>query len=100
MQVQTKPRYRVGSDGSNARLIDAPVPARHSAGYMRQTNHQPFFWDWNPVLRDQKWDVRQSYIQAASRTIDMLHNSGWIAGAVEKAISSMIGTGLRLAAKP
>lgn len=99
MQVETKPR-------PNEQLTlplggGAPAPGRKvGAGYMRQDTHQPFFFSWNPVLRDQKWDVRRSYIQAAARTIDMLHNSGWIAGAVEKAISSMIGTGLRLAAKP
>ncbi|WP_454626933.1 phage portal protein [Bradyrhizobium cenepequi] len=100
MQAQTKPRYRIGSDGSNARMVDVPAGRSVSAGYMRTDNHQPFFFSWNPVLRDQKWDVRSAYVQAAARTIDMLHNSGWIAGAVEKAISSMIGTGLRLAAKP
>lgn len=100
MQVQSKPRYRIGSDGSNARMVDVPTGRGVSAGYMRTDNHQPFFYSWNPVLRDQRWDVRQSYIQAAARTIDMLHNSGWIAGAVEKATASMIGTGLRLAAKP
>lgn len=101
MQAQTKPRYRIGSDGSNARLVEMMPALKPGIGshYMR-SQHQPFFFDWNPVLRDQKWDVRSAYVKAAARTIDMLHNSGWIAGAVEKSIAAMIGTGLRLAAKP
>lgn len=98
MQVQTKPRP---TEQLTLPLGGGPAPGRKvGAGYMRQDTHQPFFWSWNPVLRDQKWDVRQAYVQAAARTIDMLHNSGWIAGAVEKSIAVMIGTGLRLAAKP
>jgi lambda family phage portal protein len=62
--------------------------------------HSPFFYNWTPALRDQRDDVRQGYWYAAARTIDTLHNSGWLAGAVDQAIVNMIGDGLRLAAKP
>jgi lambda family phage portal protein len=62
--------------------------------------HSPFFYSWTPALRDQREDVRQGYWNAAARTIDTLHNSGWLAGAVDQAIVNMIGDGLRLAAKP
>src|SRR5690606_24053395 len=34
------------------------------------------------------------------RAIDTLHNSGWIAGAVDQAVVSTIGVALRLAARP
>jgi lambda family phage portal protein len=60
----------------------------------------PFFFNWNPALRDQRDEVRVSYVEAAARAIDAMHNSGWIAGAVDQSISSTIGTGLRLAARP
>jgi lambda family phage portal protein len=101
MQVVSKPRFRIGSDGSNMRPVEGLPAGRGQAGsfYMRQENN-PFFYSWNPPLRDQREDVRAGYYRAAARTVDTLHNSGWIAGAVEQSIASMIGTGLRLAAKP
>lgn len=100
MQVYTKPRYRVGSDGSNLRPVEA-LPTRPGVGanYMR-ADHSPFFLQWNPALRDQREDVRAAYVQAVARTIDMMHNSGWLAGACDQACASTVGTGLRLAAKP
>ena len=70
-----------------------------SAGYM-QNERNPFFFSWRPALRDQREDVRAAYLQAASRAIDTIHNSGWISGAINQAIASTMGSGLRLAAKP
>src|SRR6266403_4252144 len=99
MQVQTKPRVRIGSDGSNARMVDPAGGKSVGANYMR-TDHSPFFFSWTPVLRDQRQDVQQGYVFAAARTIDMMHNSGWLAGAVDQAKASTVGNGLRLAAKP
>jgi lambda family phage portal protein len=96
MQVLTKPRFRIGSDGSNLREVGR---GRVGANYMR-TDHSPFFLTWNPILRDQRYEVQAAYIQAAARTIDMMHNSGWLAGAFDQAVASTVGTGLRLAAKP
>jgi lambda family phage portal protein len=99
--MQTKPRYRIGSDGSKARLVEYMPVGRPKVGsfYMRE-QHSPFFYSWTPALRDQRDDVRQGYWYAAARTIDTLHNSGWLAGAVDQAVVNMIGDGLRLAAKP
>lgn len=96
MQVQTKPRFRIGSDGSNLRLAPGK---KVGSNYMR-TDHSPFFYSWNPVLRDQRDDVSQGYVRAAARTIDMMHNSGWLSGAIDQAKASTVGVGLRLAAKP
>lgn len=99
MQVHTKPRFRIGSDGSNLREVG--VGGRSvGANYMR-VDHSPFFVQWNPALRDQRDDVSAAYTRAAARTIDMMHNSGWLAGAFDQAIASTVGgSGLRLAAKP
>lgn len=102
MQARSKPRFRIGSDGSNPRLMPEYVPVgrpRVGSYYMRE-QHNPFFFSWNPVLRDQRDDVRNAYWRAAARTIDVMHNSGWLSGAVDQAIVNMIGDGLRLAAKP
>lgn len=73
-----------------------PTP---TAQYMRG-ERSPVFFDWFPVLRDQREDVRAAYWRSAARVIDSIQNSGWLAGAVRKSIAATIGTGLRLAAKP
>ncbi|WP_315768228.1 phage portal protein [Bradyrhizobium sp. SZCCHNR2012] len=103
MQAQPKPRYRIGSDGSNARLVPGALPpagvGKPGSFYMRE-QHSPFFHSWTPALRDQREDVRAGYWSAAARAIDTLHNSGWLAGGIEQACVNMIGDGLRLAAKP
>lgn len=96
--MAAKPRYRIGSDGTNVRLV-APDRPQSSSRFMRG-EHSPFFFNWTPALRDSREDVRASYIRAAARAIDSIHNSGWLAGAVNQSIGSMVGTGLRLAAKP
>ena len=97
--MPTKPRVRVGTDGTlRGAVVDGEVH-RPKSSYMRG-NASPFFFNWNPALREQRDDVRVAYMEAAARTIDMMHNSGWLAGAVDQSISSTIGTGLRLAARP
>lgn len=77
----------------------ATMRARPTAAYMRNERHA-LFENWYPILRDPREDVRAAYWRSAARTIDMLHNSGWIAGVVNKGCASIMGTGLRLASKP
>lgn len=67
--------------------------------YMNGGNSS-FFLGWNPVLRDTRNDVASAYTAAAARAIDTLHNSGFLAGAVQQAIGAIMGTGLKLASKP
>ncbi|WP_283804981.1 phage portal protein [Afipia carboxidovorans] len=98
----TKPRLRVNTRGAvvGTYVEGELVRPSHQSGYMRG-NASPFFFDWNPALRDQRDDVFVSYQQAAARAIDAIHNSGWISGAVEQAVSATVGAGgLRLAARP
>lgn len=94
----TKPRYRIGTDGSNPRLI-APAAPRPGAAYMRG-EQSSFFFGWRPTLRDPRDDVRAAWVNAAARAIDTLHNSGWIAGGVEQAVAMTVGPGLKLNAVP
>lgn len=109
--VASKPRVRVGTDGSfrgYAPQLPALSPGRPQVGaaYMQGGSHydgassSPFFFGWTPALRESREDVRQAYLRAAARVVDAIHNSGWLAGMVRKAIASSIGTGLMLAAKP
>src|SRR3954470_14559636 len=72
---------------------------RPQAAFMRNDT-SPFLASWQPALREASDDVRQGYVRAAARTIDMVQNSGWIAGAVDQSVAYTIGAGLRLASKP
>ena len=64
------------------------------------TTRRPILASWQPALREASQDVRQSYTRAAARVVDMVQNSGWIAGAVDQSLGYTVGTGLRLASKP
>ena len=68
--------------------------------YMRGGQGSPFMFGWRPMLRDAREDVMRSWMEATSRTIDALHNSGTLAGGVDQAVANVVGTGLRLNATP
>lgn len=80
-----------------AALVSRPMNA--AAGYMRG-GVSMFFNRWKPALRDPRDDVRQAWTMATARATDVIQNSGWIAGGVQQAVASMVGSGLRLSAKP
>jgi len=92
--------------GNTLPAVASPSKPGVSASYMNGSAHfqgaqvSPFFFGWTPALRDSKYDVQQGYIRAASRVIDAIHNSGWLAGMVRQAIASCVGSGLSLASKP
>lgn len=79
--------------------VGAPTIRERAASYMRG-EASPFFVGWRPTLRDARDDVLYGYTSAAARAIDTAQNSGWIAGGVEQSISTTIGAGLRLNARP
>lgn len=98
--MQAKPRFRIGSDGTNLRPVGLPaLTGKVSSEFMRG-GQSPFFFGWNPALRDTREDVRAAYTTAAARAIDTLQNSGWLAGAVRQSVASTVGVALRLASKP
>lgn len=98
MATKKAVRKQVAKVAKTSRVADVKRPAVNSR-YM-QGGANPFFHSWNPSLREQADDVRQSYIAAAARAIDTIQNSGWIAGAIDQCIAMVIGTGLRLSVKP
>ena len=59
-----------------------------------------FMFNWRPALRDSREDVGQALRLAAARTIDAMHNSGWLAGTVDAAVAATVGNELMLNAKP
>ncbi|MGQ2906731.1 MAG: phage portal protein [Aliihoeflea sp.] len=52
------------------------------------------------VTRDAKIDVWQAAERASALAIDFMHNSGWIAGAVDQIMADTIGAELKLNAQP
>ena len=73
--------------------------ARPQSAFMRG-EQSPVFAGWRPVLRDASEEVQFSWTAAASRAIDAIHNSGWLAGAVDQSVALINGTTLNLVAKP
>lgn len=92
-------RSAAAPDKASAAVADATAKPRPTGQYMRG-EHSPFFFAWNPSLRQNRDDVLEGYMRAAARTIDAMHNSGWIAGGVDQACASIMGNGLRIAATP
>lgn len=92
----SKPRIRVPAGRAE---VGGQDQLRARAAYMRG-NRSPFFFNWNPALREAREDVNLAYVDAAARAIDGIQNSGWLSGAIDQSIASTIGTGLRLAARP
>lgn len=69
------------------------------AGFMRDGRSMTFA-NWLPGLRSSRDDVASAWDKAAARTIDLWQNNGWVAGMIDQATANVVGTGLRLRAKP
>lgn len=83
------------------RRPQGPMPTpRPSSAYLRDLPQNALLSMPLATLRDAAEDVRLAWGQAAARTMEALHNNGWIAGAVEKSTAAMIGDGLRPNLKP
>lgn len=89
--------------GSPDRPAAVEVPlgrGRPQSRYMSDEAKSPFLYSWAPTLRAASTDVAGAYTLAAARAIDTIHNYGLVSGAVDQAVSSTVGTGLRLALRP
>lgn len=87
-----------------ARLFSRPAGAlgvrSPGAAFMRGGIGSVFLSSWRPELRDPREDVREAYVDAAARTVDAIHNSGWLAGVVDQFVAEAVGLGLRLKPLP
>lgn len=92
-----KPRVRVKAISSPVAIT--PGKKAPESAFMRG-NTGPVFSQWRPPLRDARDDVRAGFQAAASRTIDLIQNSGFISGIVDQAVVHTVGEGLRLNARP
>lgn len=100
----SKPRMRVRA-GSQPAGLPAPVgaaPARPTpqAGYMRAFESAPMFSGWHPALREASDDVKAAWRLAVARSIDAVHNSGYLNACRDKSVAAVVGDGLQLDAKP
>lgn len=78
--------------------VGLPV-ARPTSQYMRG-GRGVTFTGWRPALRDAQDDIDEAWDAAAARIYDVLHNNGWLAGAVDQAVANTVGNGLRLKVQP
>lgn len=102
MQQIAKPRGRVRTDGvitvTPQVVSDVRRPAP-SAQFMRG-DKGVVMQAWRPAIRETRHDVADAYELAIGRAIDVIQNSGWIAGIVDQAVANTVGEGLRLNAVP
>ena len=65
------------------------TPPAIRADFMRG-NRGVVFGGWRPALREAADDVGASRDMAAARTIDLIPNSGWMAGAIDQAVANTV----------
>ena len=80
-------------------LAHSPGSLTPSAQYMRGGRGVTLA-GWRPALRDEQEDISQAWDGAAARVADLIHNNGWLSGAVDQAVANTVGCGLRLKAIP
>lgn len=89
------------------RRAPSAVPAVSDGGavlapraYYMRGGRGPLFQQWRPVMRDMDDAIGESWEGAASRALESIANSGFIAGAIDQAVANDVGLGLRLKAQP
>jgi len=82
------------------KAVKAARPRTREVAAFMKGEQSPVFAGWRPQLRDASDEVQFSWVAAASRAIDAIHNSGWLAGAVDQSVALVNGTALDLVAKP
>lgn len=99
MSIISKVRDLIAGAPPPAPTIGGEVAPRPTGQYMRGGRGVTFA-GWRPALRETQDDIADAWDDAAARVADLIHNSGWLAGAVDQAVANTVGTGLRLKAIP
>lgn len=92
-----RPPAAVPLVSDKASLTSMPPAVR--SDYMRGGRHS-VLKGWKPALRSERDAVSVAWSDASARAADLIHNSGWISGAIDQAVANTVGTGLRLKAMP
>lgn len=99
MKVIDKLLGAVGIGGGGAMSAPPQAAPRLSGAYMRGGRNVTFA-TWRPPLREPQSELAAAWDGAAARVIDAVHNSGWLAGAIDQAVANTVGTGMRLKVAP
>lgn len=99
MSLISKVRDLIAVASPTAPTIGGEVASRPTGQYMRGGRGVTFA-GWKPALRETQDDIADAWDDAAARVADLIHNNGWLAGAVDQAVANTVGTGLRLKAIP
>jgi lambda family phage portal protein len=99
MSIFSRVRDALSGGGLPAPAEGGGAVTRPSSQYMRGGRGVTFA-GWRPALREQQDDIADAWDDAAARVSDLLHNNGWLAGAVDQAVANTVGTGLRLKCLP
>lgn len=99
MSLISKVRDLIAGASPPAPTIGGEVAPRPTGQYMRGGRGVTFA-GWKPALRESQDDIADAWDDAAARVADLIHNSGWLSGAVDQAVANTVGTGLRLKAIP
>jgi lambda family phage portal protein len=99
MSFISKVRDLIAGTSPPAPTTGGEVAPRPTGQYMRGGRGVTFA-GWKPALRETQDDIADAWDDAAARVADLIHNSGWLAGAVDQAVANTVGTGLRLKAIP
>ncbi|MBY3434831.1 phage portal protein [Rhizobium laguerreae] len=92
-----KPRIRVKA---GSQFIAAPPTVRRARAQYLRDNSSGILTMRRAVTRDGADSVRVAAERASALAWDFIHNSGWIAGAVDQIITDTIGDELKLSARP
>ena len=76
-----------------------PERPRTRSAFLRALQ-SPLLFAWNPALREPNDEYRAAWSDVTARTVDALHNSGWLAGGVEQATAMMVGPMMALNSRP
>jgi lambda family phage portal protein len=86
----------------------APPPIGHNSGARRGVPTSEFMRDlstgqmagFRVALREPADEHRQAWYDATARTIESIHNSGWLSGGIDQATNAICGPMLALNARP
>lgn len=99
-ETAEKPRIRVkAGSAQSAAFQDLGGIKSPSAAYF-QGGRNPLMMSWNPRLRESQDDVLKDWEKAAARAVEGVQNSGFLTKVVETETGSVVGSGLRLSARP
>jgi lambda family phage portal protein len=96
--LQRRLSWRERLTGRTADLAGLGRP--HARSDFLRGLQSPFFFNWQPTLRDPFHSHQQAAYEVGRRAIDAVENSGFLAGGVEQATTLIVGPELALNARP